>query len=448
MSNTAIVDNSAEAGVIATIVQHPDFILHTDYLKPGYFYNVENGCIYWAISELFKSGVDHIDAMNISNMLNSNKAVQKRMQAHNLTDMNEFMELSQYAARSTVEEYKLLADNVVTAAFKRELNRASKEIERACQDEKTDLDQLNTLVNNRINDVVDKFIVTQDVELYSSKVQNLWDEIVDRRTDNGLYGIPSKFPTISDYLTFEPGELILLKARLKKGKSAFMLNECVDKIRNGVPTLYWDTEMQDRLFHERLLANISGIPAENIKRGRYSYEEGLEIQKANDWLENCKHFVHIYTPMVTDEQIYAVHKKLKYEIGLEFSIFDYLKFNLPTATENYNALGARCDFLKNNIAGDLNLAVFTAAQLNRNDMVADSDKIERYASASMWWRDKDSEQLAHDKLECGNYCLTIDVNRLGKQMADDEYIDFAFDANRMRIVEAKQHPPYDKEPFK
>ena len=73
-----ISDNQAEASVIATLVYHPDFILHTDYLKPSYFYNVENGCIYWAIQELYKNGVDVIDAINITNMFNSNTAVKKK----------------------------------------------------------------------------------------------------------------------------------------------------------------------------------------------------------------------------------------------------------------------------------------------------------------------------------------------------------------------------------
>lgn len=44
-----IVDNQAESGVIASIVCHPEFILHSDFLKPGYFFNQDNGCIYWAI---------------------------------------------------------------------------------------------------------------------------------------------------------------------------------------------------------------------------------------------------------------------------------------------------------------------------------------------------------------------------------------------------------------
>ena len=86
-----ISDNQAEAGVIATLVYHPEFILHTDYLRASYFYNVENGCIYWAIQELYKNGVDTIDAINITNMLNSNKAVKKKIEEYNLTDMQEFI---------------------------------------------------------------------------------------------------------------------------------------------------------------------------------------------------------------------------------------------------------------------------------------------------------------------------------------------------------------------
>jgi len=126
-------------------------------------------------------------------------------------------------------------------------------------------------------------------------------------------------------------------------------------------------------------------------------------------------------------------------MNLEFSIFDYIKSNVTSASENYNVLGARCDFLKNNVAGDLDIALLAGAQLNRGDQVADSDKIERYVSASLWWRDKDGDKVQKDGLKCGNYALTVDLNRLGEQMSEDEYIDFMFDGSKMRISEAQQH---------
>lgn len=435
---SVLSDNQAEAGVIATLVYHPEFILHTDYLRPSYFYNVENGCIYWAIEELYKNGIETIDAINITNMLNSDSTVKKKIEEHNLTDMQEFINMSKYACRHTLDEYKLLVDNVVTMSFKRELVKVSNEIQSSCFNTDVDLSKLNSIVNDRITKLTEKYLISHEIVTFGEKIDDLWDEICSRRTESGIYGIPSKFSRINEYLTYEPGELVLLKARMKKGKSAFFMNEAIHKLKNGVPTLFYDTEMQDRLFYERMLANLTGIDVKRIKRGDYSHEEGQNLAKTNEWIKK-QPFVHIYAPTTSEDEIYATHKILKYKIGLEFSIFDYIKSNVTSASENYNILGARCDFLKNRIAGELNIAMLAGAQLNRNNMVADSDKLERYVSASMLWRDKTSEEIARDSLDCGNFALTIDLNRLGEQMGEDEYIDFKFDGNRMRIVEAKQH---------
>ena len=438
-------DNQAEAGVIASIVYHPEFILHTDYLRPSYFYNVENGCIYWAIEQLYKNGVETIDALNITNMLNSDKAVKKKIEEYNLDDMQKFISACQYACRNTLEEYKLLVNNVVTMSFKRSLNKVVMEVQSYCFNSECDLTKLNALVNTKINKLTEQYIVSNEIELFGSKVEDLWSEIKSRITENGIYGIPSKYSSINNYLTYEQGELVLLKARMKRGKSAYFMNEAIHKIKNGVPTLFFDTEMQDRLFYERMLANLTGIEVKRIKTGKYSYEEGQQLEKTNEWIKK-QPFVHIYSPTTTDEEIYATHKILKYKMGLEFSIFDYIKSNILSSSENYNALGARCDFLKNSVAGDLNIAMLAGAQLGRNNQVADSDKLERYVSASMLWRDKTTEELARDGLDCGNFALTIDLNRLGEQMPEEEYIDFKFDGNRMRIEEAKKHAT-SKNPF-
>ena len=90
--------------------------------------------------------------------------------------------------------------------------------------------------------------------------------------------------------------------------------------------------------------------------------------------------------------------------------------------------------------------MLAGAQLNRNDEVADSDKLERYASVSAKWRKKTSDEIANDGKECGNYALNVKLNRLGEGMFEDEYIDFKFSGSVMRIEEAKQHTEQEK-PF-
>ena len=150
---------------------------------------------------------------------------------------------------------------------------------------------------------------------------------------------------------------------------------------------------------------------------------------------------------MTNEKMYSICKMLKYKMGLTFVVFDYIKSNETSTSDNYNILGAKCDFLKNKIAGELDLAVLSACQLNRMGEVADSDKINRYLSVGIKWDYKTQEMIANDGMQCGNTYAKIYVNRLGQQMQPDDendYIDFIFSGDTMTIVEADQHEKSNK----
>ena len=105
MSNiNELSDIQSESGIIGTLIYHPEYIAYTEYLKPNQFYNTENACIFWAIQELFESGISNIDAYNLSSKLNSNKAVLKKIEQFNLPSVQEFFELYKETARHTIEE--------------------------------------------------------------------------------------------------------------------------------------------------------------------------------------------------------------------------------------------------------------------------------------------------------------------------------------------------------
>lgn len=438
MSMIDLKDDLAEAGVIATLVYHPEFIFQGTELKPRYFYNEDNQCFYWAISELYKNGVDNIDAMNLSNVLNSNKGVQNIMEKYGISDLNEYIDLCAASSRDTLEEYSVFAKKVKSLAFKREYSKLLNSLQSSCNSD-INLGDLSSKTYEKLSRLTEEFVVDETVEMFGDKVDGLWQEIESRRSDDGLFGIPSKYEKLNEYFTYEPTELVLLKARMKKGKSAWMMNEAIHKIKMGIPTVYFDTEMSDRLFLERMIANISGVSIKEIKSGLYGQEEAKRIKKAKEWIKK-QPFVHMYDPQFTDEKIYATCNILKSKIGLQFVIYDYIKSNTTDSSMQYNELGAKCDFLKNNIAGGLKLAVLAACQLNRNMEVADSDKIERYCSVSLLWQNKSIEEITVDGSECGNFKLTVNLNRLGEQMAEDEYVDFNFVGNVMQINEtAIQH---------
>jgi len=441
MDIAELSDIQSESGIIGTLIYHPEFILHTDYLLPGYFYGVENGCIYWAIQDLYKSGITNIDAYNISSKIQSHNGVQRTIDKYNLPSVQEFMELYKETARHTIEEYKMLADNVVTLAFKRDLVKTLNQLSANCFNPEFDLEKLNNNVYSELDALTQKYITSNEIHTLGNDIDDIWGEIVNRRTSDGMYGIPSKYSSFIDYYTYEPGELVVIQAKYKQGKSVFLMNEVVHKLKNGVPTLVVDSEMPTRLYTERLISHLTGIEMKRIKNGNYSDEEAEKIKYWIAWLKE-QSFVHIYDPNITNEKLYSVCKMLQRKMGLVFVVFDYLKSNETSTSDNYNVLGAKCDFLKNNIAGELDLAVLAACQLNRNGEVADSIKINRYLSVGIKWEYKTQEMIARDGIQCGNAFAKIYVNRLGKQMQEDDdsdYIDFVFDGDRMSIVEAQPH---------
>ena len=149
--------------------------------------------------------------------------------------------------------------------------------------------------------------------------------------------------------------------------------------------------------------------------------------------------IHEYIPEKFNRtKIEALCQKWKHQADLQLVIYDYMKYmGEGSASEVSNLLGNMCDFLKNEIAGKLDLAVLAGAQLNRNDEIASSDAIERHCSTSIKWREKTREEIPADGLEGGNFCASIFLNRNGRQHADDEYISIVLDGDHMRIAQAK-----------
>ena len=439
----SMVSQNAEATVIATALKHPEFTLHSEMLKPGYFYNTENGCLMWAINQLYDNGITNIDALNVSNMLESNAAVSRTMKSKNIVDISEYMKLSEIAARDTIEEYMIAVKEVVTMAYKRDLYRTLIDLSNQCVNPEIDLKTMEGNLNKQINKVTEKYIIDDDMDTFGSIAQKLWGEIQ-------AYGVPTIFPGLTGHgLVHEKGEMILLTAKRKEGKSLILLNEATDKLKKGMSVIYHDTEMSDKLFLIRMLANLTGVQQDVIKSGKYTYEENQKLGKALEWIEKVP-FKHIYAPNFNEMELYNQYKIFQYKYGNNlFGVYDYFKATGSDSGINYNQLGAYANFLKNDIAGGMNIPVLAAAQLNRDGQIADSFRLEMIASAGVSYRSKTSQEIIdYGGLSGGNMVLHIDFARSAESMGDDEFIHINVDGSRMRAQEVKEQPkritPFDE----
>lgn len=447
-SISELVDNSAEGGVIASLIYHPEYLLSDNNLQPRFFWNQENQLLFWGISELVTSGVTKIDSLNLRNVLYSNPACQKMADKFGLTNLQEFIELARVASRGTYEEYKLLANTVISLAFRRELCNLSVDIGKECFNQDISLDDLNDYVNNGISKVAEKFIFGGDSVQFGEKVDEIWKEICEDRNDDGSIGIPNLIPSLDEFFTFGKGELVLVAGATGRGKSSYFMNQGLFALKHGIPIVIIDTELVDKTYLPRVLACLSGVTVKKIKTGAYTNEEFGRIKKSMEFIKKSPGFVHEYQPIFSRTKVEQTFRKWFNKNQLGFAIYDYIKpSEMRGAAEISQSLGLMADFLKS-IAGTLEIPILAGLQLNKlTGAVSDSQKPERYADVLMYWKDKNVEQLRQDGIDCGNYYIQVIKNRNGSIHDEEDYVDVQFIGDLMNIQEAKKHEQVQATPF-
>ena len=127
LANEDMARVESEAGIIATLIHHPDFSYYSEQLLPNHFTNEENRYIYQAICSLARDGIERIDPYNIIQALTAKEATRRFADELSIDQLYTLMENSENISRNTVEEYKLLVNNVMDAAFRRDTYQQLKE---------------------------------------------------------------------------------------------------------------------------------------------------------------------------------------------------------------------------------------------------------------------------------------------------------------------------------
>lgn len=424
----------AESGLISTLIVHPEFITINEKLKEEYFSIPTNRILFKIIKSLYNEGVSNIDEFNITSKIENSTEDSITMEGINI---KEIVSDSQFVARDTPNEYNALASDVITFAFRRKLLKQLQTFERQCGDEKINIGTLQNAIYDKLNHIGDEFLTGEDECPIGEKIDKIYGEII-RRSKNGG-GIPTKFPTLNEYVTYEKGELVIYSAKRKVGKSVLLMNEAIHKALNGVTVLYLDSEMSTIAFTERVLALLSGVSIKKIKLQKFENED--EQQKIFDAIETLKQLplIHVNNPAWTIDTMEATIKKWDSKMNLDLIIMDYIK--APDTDDAYVELGKITNFLKNKIAVGMDKSVIAAAQSNRGGDTGESYRIEQFCSTLIKIVEKLPEEVARDGIKCGRYKLFVSLNRNGQNHSDIsyDYVDINFVGEIMTMQEAEQH---------
>jgi len=436
--NEVLYNINSEAGVITSLIQKPDLIYYSENLLPLHFSDPSNQCIYAAIQDLTERGIKNIDPYNISEILNSSEKYRRLSQDITVDKLYELVEMSTCLARHTAEEYKMLADNVIEAAFRRTLLQRLRECEKICTSR--DRQDFEQEIYEKIDGVMTEYASAEDIPEYKDVVDYCWQEIVERQQE-GYAGIPFPFEPLNDFVTLERGELILFGAGPKEGKSIMLLNCAVDLLKKDKAIVYLDSELSTRLFTARLISHLTGIRYRDLTSGNYDEAAAEKIQQQLDWIKTRK-LTHIYLPIFDKQAVYTAIRRVGHTQGLDVVIVDYFKgADEGDAFDTYRDLGGMVNMIKNQVCGALNIPGLGAVQTTDSGKVADSKRIVRNASTIVFIQSKTQEEIEADGEACGNKKLVVAYNRNGMQHAKGEYIDVRFDGDHILYEAAQQHIP-------
>lgn len=458
---------ASESIVLGSLINNLSWILEFPNLKTEYFTTNVNKILYIAIKKLYKSGAENCDIVDIYAIIESNQSYLKELES--VGGIEYISTLSEIANGKTLPDTQAHVNNIIDCSFKNELKDTmvglTEYIDRNTDKSK---EYISKYVESEILDLKAKYGSSKKAEMIGDKLDKILTRI-DSAQQDGYIGIPTSIPLLNKFVTYQKGELLVYGAPAKFGKSQMVVNEAYWlAIVNRVPVMILDTELESDKFVLRMAARITGYSFGFIASGDYKkYPQcKRKVEKAFETISKAP-ISHTYIVGWCNDEIFNEVKRMKIQHNIQVLFFDYIKVeNVDSSIKEHDVLGNMTNFLKNQIAGGLDLAVVALAQLSDyRDMgmrLANSQKIKNYASTVVYMTDKTSEEYADSFNELGgNVKMFVAYNRNGSQMnAEDQSIGININFNKKNatvmqadyqypeIIELSKEEDYDIEEIK
>lgn len=450
MSKTTAL--TSESLVIGALLNQGDLLLEMSDLRLEYLSSEINRVLLTCIKRIYRQGSRNIDIADVYAMLETNESDKK------LIDRNggvEYLEqLQVIGSGKTSEDVRVHVKNIIDTAYRNEVVAVLEgvKLEISAHKDMT-LERINDLLDKELLGIRAKYAARHKVELLKDQTDKIM-ETLDIESQQDYIGFPTALPLLNKFITYRKGELVVYSAKAKVGKSQTVVNEVYNlAIKNKIPTMVLDTELQTKTFFVRLMARITGYSFKFVETGKWKqYPKCREKVMAAKTLIDDSPIAHTYIVGWTQDEIFNEVKRMQIQSNVQIVFYDYIKVEeVSEGLAEHQQLGNITNWLKNGLAGELNIAVVALAQLSdyvtqeRGFKIANSEKIKNYCSSTVFLVEKTSQQYADDNCELGgNAYLYIQYNRNGPQMPSDQQnkgINIVFEKNKALITEAPwQHP--------
>ena len=448
-----LFDIGAERAVLAGLLQYgvDGYVAVSDLISYDTFGNSNNQIIYKCIERI----IDNDQTVDIASILSS---------AEQLSVSDTINTKQELRYIKTLFDFPINKDNIFSFAvqikkfeFARKIKKLTSKIHKDVQ--KIDgTESINDIIQI-LEDPVTDFLREDDGGEHPEKIGEGVEDYVRFLEENqcDIIGVPTGFSRYDEAIGggLRRKCVDLVSARPKVGKSVFADNVALNVSSQGIPVLVLDTEMSKEDHLNRIIANISGVPINEVATGKF-VEDEQKAEKVHEAVAKIDTIPYSYVSVAGkpfDSILNMIRRWIVQEVKTDedgktnecLIIYDYLKLMSSSSITNniqeYQALGFQITSL-HNLCVKLDIPCLSFVQLNRDgitkestDAVSGSDRLIWLCTSFSIFKAKSAEEIAEDGPTAGNRKLVPLVSRHGAGMDDGDYINMNMVGNQAKLLE-------------
>lgn len=436
---------TSESIVLGGLINDLNKFIEIPMLKVDYFTSNINKTILKELKKAYQKGSNKIDILDLYGLLESDSNIKTELD-EDLGGLEYLSTLEMIGKDKTIEELIVHVENIISYRYKQDMTGLLVGLSNKINlQNEINIGEINKNIESELANIKAKYQQTDKIVSLGDKIEKIRKEL-DSQVNGNIAGYPTFSPLLNRFVTYEKGEMVVISARAKTGKSQYVINEIYNlAIINKIPCAILDTELSTTAFTMRLVSRITGYSFDYIKKQSYKPNErqNKKVEDAYEMIAEAPIF-HQYIVGWDHTDIENELKRLKIQENLQILFYDYLKIN-DAGDGEHKQLGNLTNFLKNDIAGKLKLAVIALAQQSdyqdRGLRIADSERIKNYASTIIFLVRKTKELYERDLNEMGGtHYLFVLYNRNGTQMdtiqKQDMGVNITFTRNNATMSQA------------
>ena len=457
-------DIGSERAVLAGLFQYgiDTYVELSDIIDHNTFTHSNNQILYKCVAKVIESNseVDIPSILSAATQLKVADVVNSKQELQYIKSLFDFPVKKDNVVNFAVQIKKFELARRIKVLVK----KIDKDVESVVGTES--VDEILSMIENPVMDFLREDDGGERPDKIGAGVQEYVEFLKENQCD--IVGVPTGFPRFDAAIGggLRKKCVDLVSARPKVGKSVFADNVALHVASNGTPVLMLDTEMSKEDHLNRILANLSGIPINEIATGQFA-DDDEKMESVESAIKQMESIPYSYVSVAGKpfEQVLNIIKRwIIQEVGSdEFGntndcvvIYDYLKLmsssSITYNIQEYQALGFQITAL-HNLCVKYDFPCLSFVQLNRDgitkestDTVSGSDRLIWLCTSFSIFKKKSPEELAEDGHKAGNRKLVPIVARHGGGLDDGDYINMNMMGEHAKLAELKTRNEFKNQP--